>query len=64
MMLHRHFEEDKKRNENMTTLKDVSPKAQFVSEVFPPEAEAEEDTPEAEAEEAPKRRGRPKKSEE
>ena len=55
MMLHRHFEDDKKRKENMTTSKDVTPKAQFVSEVFPPDEEAEE---------APKRRGRPKKTEE
>lgn len=52
MMLHRHFEQG--HNKNMTTLKDVTPheKEEFVSEVFPPD------------EEAPKRRGRPKKTEE
>lgn len=51
MMLHRHFEHE--HNENMTTLKDVTPhiETEYVSEVFPPD------------EEAPKRRGRPKKSE-
>jgi len=54
MMLHRHFEDEKKRQENMTKAKDVTAKA-FVSEVFPPEEEAED---------APKRRGRQKKSEE
>lgn len=62
MMLHRHFEDDKKRQENMTKLKDVTPK-EFVSDVFPPEEE-EVSPPEEEVEEAPKRRGRPKKSEE
>lgn len=52
MMLHRHFEADKEYK-NMTKLADVTPhKEEFVSEVFPPD------------EEAPKRRGRPKKSEE
>lgn len=55
MMLHRHFEDEKKRNENTTTLRDVTPQAKFVSEVFPPEEENEETA---------KRRGRPKKSEE
>ena len=51
MMLHRHFEQG--HNENMTTLKDVTPHEdeEFVSEVFPPD------------EEAPKRRGRPRKTE-
>ena len=60
MMLHRHFEAERNR-ENMTTLKDVTPNVQrerevqkeFVSEVFPPEEETSE---------APKRRGRPRKS--
>lgn len=53
MMLHRHFEEQKKQN--MTKLEDVSPKIEdFVSEVFPPEDDAG----------APKRRGRPRKTEE
>ena len=47
MMLHRHFEAE--RDKNITTLADVTPKEEFVSEVFPPE-------------EAPKRRGRPKKN--
>lgn len=48
MMLHRHFE--KENEQNMTTLKDVTPKdEEFVPEIFPPE-------------EAPKRRGRPKKN--
>ena len=51
MMLHRHFEQG--HNENMTTLKDVTPhiETEYVSEVFPPD------------EEAPKRRGRPRKTE-
>lgn len=53
MMLHRHFEEQK-RKENMTTLADVAPsKEEFVSEVFPPE----------EPKEAPKRRTKAKKAE-
>lgn len=52
MMLHRHFEVQK--NENITTLEDVTPKA-YVSEVFPPDEEPVE---------APKKRGRPKKTEE
>ena len=54
MMLHRHFEEGKP--ENMTTLADVTPtvKKEFVSEVFPPEEPVE----------APKRRGRSKKTSE
>lgn len=37
MMLHRHFE--KERNDNMTTLADVTPKVDreaFESDVFPP----------------------------
>ena len=51
MMLHRHFDGSLDR-ENMTKQEDVSKEDKFVSEVFPPE----------EAEEAPKRRGRPKKS--
>ena len=55
MMLHRHFEEDKKRKEHLTTKKDVTPNLGFVSDVFPPEEETEE---------APKRRGRTKKTEE
>lgn len=47
MMLHRHFEAEK--DKNITKLKDVTPTAEeYVSDVFPPE-------------EAPKRRGRPKK---
>lgn len=49
-MLHRHFEQEKEKN--ITTLKDVEPKEEFVSEIFPPD------------EEAPKKRGRPKKTEE
>lgn len=53
MMLHRHFEEQK--NKNITTLADVTPNAEFVSEVFPPDEMPVE---------APKRRGRPKKTEE
>ncbi len=49
MMLHRHFEAGKEQK-NITKLADVTPhKEEFVSEVFPPD------------EEAPKRRGRPKK---
>ena len=53
MMLHRHFEEQT-RNPNITTLADVTPggKKEFVSEVFPPEEPVE----------APKRRGRQKKT--
>ena len=51
MMLHRHFEAE--RDKNITTSEDVTPKERFVSEVFPPDVEAEE---------APKRRGRPKKN--
>lgn len=48
MMLHRHFE--KENEQNMTTLKDVTQNdEEYVSEIFPPE-------------EAPKRRGRPKKN--
>ena len=49
MMLHRHFENEKKRNENMTRLEPED----YVSDVFPPDEETE----------APKRRGRPKKTE-
>lgn len=55
MMLHRHFEGQK--SENITTFADVTPKAkekQFVSEVFPPNEEPVE---------APKKRGRTKKTE-
>ncbi|MBO5967268.1 MAG: hypothetical protein J6S14_02085 [Clostridia bacterium] len=52
MMLHRHFEEQ--RNENITTLADVTPKEKSVSEELPHEEEPVE---------APKRRGRPKKTE-
>ena len=54
MMLHRHFEAEKNKNENVTTLADVTAKSkedEFVSEIFPPE-------------DAPKRRGRPKKTDE
>jgi hypothetical protein len=53
MMLHRHFEAEKDYK-NMTKLADVTPheEEKFVSEVFPPD------------EGAPKRRGRPKKTEE
>lgn len=53
MMLHRHFE--KERSKNITTLADVTPtpKEEYVSEIFPPEGQ----------EEAPKRRGRPKRAE-
>ena len=54
MMLHRHFEADKKANENITKLEDVTPKAKFVSEIFPPEEKVEE---------APKKRSRAKKTE-
>lgn len=55
MMLHRHFENEKSKN--MTTLADVTPGAEkeYVSEVFPPDEEPVE---------APKKRGRPKKTEE
>ena len=49
MMLHRHFEKENNR-EGMTTLDDVTPKADYVSEVFPPE----------ETDEAPRKRGRKK----
>ena len=52
MMLHRHFDEQK--NENITKLDDVTPKTEFVSEVFPPDEGPVE---------APKRRGRAKKTE-
>lgn len=55
MMLHRHFEAENAKNENVTTLADVAPTPKqddFVSEIFPPE-------------DAPKRRGgRPKKTDE
>lgn len=51
MMLHRHFEAERER-EKMTKTADLTPhEEEFVSEVFPPD------------EEAPKRRGRPKKAE-
>ena len=53
MMLHRHFE--KERNENMTTLADVAPK--------PVEDVSYETFEEVFEEEAPKRRGRPRKTE-
>lgn len=49
MMLHRHFE--KEQAESMTKLEDVNKTEEFVSEIFPPD-------------EAPKRRGRPKKDKE
>lgn len=53
MMLHRHFENEEDRRANMTTLADMSGSGEeFVSEVFPPEEPVE----------APKRRGRQKKS--
>ena len=48
MMLHRHFEQEKSKN--VTTLEDVTPKVKGE----PPE----------ELEEAPKRRGRPRKTDE
>lgn len=49
MMLHRHFEAEKQKE--MTTLADVTPhEDEYVSEIFPPDED-----------EAPKRRGRPKK---
>ena len=50
-MLHRHFETEKEKN--VTTLADVSgdEKKEFTSEIFPPD-------------EAPKKRGRSKKTEE
>lgn len=50
-MLHRHFEQEKQKN--ITTLKDVEPKEEFVSEIFPPDESKET-----------KKRGRPKKTEE
>lgn len=53
MMLHRHFEAE--QNKNVTKFEDVTP--HFVSDVFPPD-EADEVV------EAPKKRGRPKKTEE
>lgn len=54
MMLHRHFEQE--RDKNITTLADVTPKVkkEFSSDIFPP----------VEPVEAPKRRGRPKKTDE
>ena len=56
MMLHRHFE--KERNENMTTLADVSPK------MTREEIEEVEEAPDSLfTDEAPRRRGRPRKSE-
>lgn len=54
MMLHRHFEQTK--NENITTLKDVTPRAEFVSEIFGNSAETED--------EIQPKRGRRKKNEE
>ena len=53
MMLHRHFEKEN-RLEDLTTLADLTPKKEFVSEVFPPEEVAVE---------APRKRGRAKKTE-
>lgn len=53
MMLHRHFEKEN-QNEHITKLSNVSLKEkEYVSEVFPPDENTVE---------APKRRGRPKKS--
>jgi len=54
MMLHRHFEREKQKN--MTTLADMTSgaKEEYVSDIFPPEEPVE----------APKRRGRPKKTDE
>ena len=52
MMLHRHFEQENQR-EGMTTLDDLTSKPKFGSEVFPPEEVANE---------APKKRGRAKKT--
>ena len=52
-MLHRHFEQEKQKN--ITTLKDVEPKEEFVSEIFPPNEAENKET---------KKRGRPKKTEE
>lgn len=52
MMLHRHFEKQNEP-ENMTKLSDVTPKAEYVSEVFPPDEAAAE---------APKRKGRKPKA--
>ena len=55
MMLHRHFENEKNKNENVTTLADVAPtpkKDEFVSELFPPEVPQK------------RRGGRPKKTDE
>lgn len=49
MMLHRHFEKEKE--ENMTKSEDLGKQEEFVSDIFPPN-------------EAPKRRGRPKKNQE
>lgn len=59
MMLHRHFEQTK--NENITTLKDVTPRAEFVSEIFG--NNSAETADEIEGEIQPKR-GRRKKNEE
>lgn len=55
MMLHRHFEAEK--NDNITTLKDVTPgaKDEYVSDIFPPDEKKENDPP---------KRTRRKKSEE
>lgn len=53
MMLHRHFEKENQRD-GMTTLSDVTPKDNYVSEVFPPEEVAAEE---------PKKRTRAKKAE-
>ncbi len=51
MMLHRHFETEKEKN--ITKLENVTPQVEYVSDVFPPEEVPNE---------APKRRGRPKKT--
>lgn len=50
MMLHRHFEKEN-QTEGMTTLNDITPKTDYVSEVFPPEEVTAE---------APRKRGRKK----
>lgn len=51
MMLHRHFEEEKKKN--LTTTADLTKNEEFVSDVFPPDEDVVE---------TPKRRGRPRKN--
>lgn len=53
MMLHRHFEAEKSKSDNVTTLADVAPTPKIEESI--PEISAPED--------APKRRGgRPKKT--